>query len=143
MTRVYQVVIDTNVLVSALRSNLGASYKLLTLLGDVRWQINLSVSLALEYEAVLTRERSQLSLSTGEIGQIVDSLCAIANQQDIFYLWRPGSKDPDDEFLIELAVAAQADFILSYNRVDLRQSLFFGIEVLSPKQFLQLLGELP
>jgi predicted nucleic acid-binding protein len=52
----YQVVIDTNVLVAALRSRRGASFRLLDLLGDSRWQANLSVALALEYEQVVKRK---------------------------------------------------------------------------------------
>jgi len=54
----YQIIIDTNVLVAALRSKQGASYRLLELLrnGDNRWQINVSTALILEYEAVLKRE---------------------------------------------------------------------------------------
>jgi predicted nucleic acid-binding protein len=49
----YQVVIDTNVLVTALRSRLGASYLLLSHLGSAKWRPNLTVALALEYEAIL------------------------------------------------------------------------------------------
>jgi predicted nucleic acid-binding protein len=49
---VLQVVIDTNVIVSALRSKRGAAHRLITLLGDERWQANLSVALVLQYEAV-------------------------------------------------------------------------------------------
>ncbi|MHC5609778.1 MAG: PIN domain-containing protein [Nostoc sp.] len=50
MTNAYQLVLDTNVLLSGLRSNCGASYKLLTILNDRRWQLNVSTTLVFEYE---------------------------------------------------------------------------------------------
>ena len=68
----HQVVIDTSVLVAALRSNKGASYRLLDILGDARWQANMSVALALEYEAVGKREASKIGLPEQAIEDIVD-----------------------------------------------------------------------
>ena len=47
----YQIVLDTNVLVAAMRSKQGASYRLLSLLGDGRWRPNVTVAVVLEYEA--------------------------------------------------------------------------------------------
>jgi putative PIN family toxin of toxin-antitoxin system len=143
MVRPYQVVIDTNVLISAFRSSVGSAYQLFEALGDDRWQTNLSIPLVLEYEEVLNRTREFTGLSQQEIGQLLDALCAVANHHKIFFLWRPGGNDPDDEFLIELAIAAQADFIISYNISDLKQADSFGIQVITPKQFLQLLEEKP
>jgi putative PIN family toxin of toxin-antitoxin system len=143
MVRPYQIVIDTNVLISAFRSSVGSAYQLFEALGDIRWQINLSVPLVLEYEEVLNRTCEFTALSPQEIEQVLDGLCAVANHHKIFFLWRPGGPDPDDEFLIELAVVAQADFIVSYNISDLQQANSFGIQVITPKQFLQLLKEKP
>ncbi|MEH1852674.1 MAG: PIN domain-containing protein [Nostoc sp.] len=60
MTNAYQLVLDTNVLLSGLRSNRGASYKLLTILNDRRWQLNVSTTLVFEYEEILKREKSSL-----------------------------------------------------------------------------------
>jgi putative PIN family toxin of toxin-antitoxin system len=140
--RPYQVILDTNVLFAALRSQAGVSNRLLTLLGDPRWQIHLSVPLVLEYEEVLYRNQPELGVSIDEIDRLIDAICAIGIPHDIFFLWRPLGKDPDDEFLVELAIAAGADAILSYNKVDLEQVQDFGIQLLTPKQFLQQLGEL-
>jgi putative PIN family toxin of toxin-antitoxin system len=139
--RVYQVVLDTNVLLSALRSQTGASNKLLRLLGDPRWQLHLSVPLVLEYEEVLYRHQQQLGLSNDEINRVIDAICAIGIPHDIFFLWRPLGNDPDDEFLIELAISANVDYIISFNQLDLRQAQAFGIQVLTPQQFLEQLGE--
>jgi putative PIN family toxin of toxin-antitoxin system len=70
----YQIVLDTNVLLAGLPSNRGASYKLLTLLNDERWQLNVSTALILEYEEVLKRERTQLGLSLEDIDTVISAL---------------------------------------------------------------------
>ncbi len=106
MDRPYQIVLDTNVLVSGLRSQQGASYKLLTLLNDQRWQLNISAALVFEYEEILKRDAALLNLNSEEIDILVEGICSISNQRSIFYLWRPMTCDPDDDFLLELAVEA-------------------------------------
>lgn len=138
----YQIVLDTNVLLAGLRSNRGASYKLLTLLNDERWQLNVSTALILEYEEVLKRERTQLSLSLEDIDTVISAICSIANRRTIFYLCRPAALDPDDDFLIDLAVESQADFIITYNKRDLQAAENFGIQMVTPKEFLQIIGEI-
>lgn len=138
----YQIVVDTNVLVTAFRSSRGASYKLLTLLKNTRWEVNLSTPLVLEYEEVLKRPSLVTAFSNDSIDVFLDGLCAISNQHDIFYLWRPLALDPDDDFLLELAVRAQADFIVTYNTSDLLAATQFGIVLVTPKEFLQRMGEL-
>lgn len=143
MTRPYQIVVDTNVLVAALRSQRGASYKLLTMLNDARWQVNLSTPLVLEYEEVLKRPDTPAGLSHTAIDILLDGICSIARRHDIFYLWRPLAKDPEDDFLLELAVRAQADFVITYNTGDLLAATRFGIALVTPKEFLQRIGELP
>lgn len=89
MSRPYQIVLDTNVVVAAFRSQRGASNKLLTLLKDPRWQTNLSTPLVLEYEEILKRPGTIEGFSDTAIDTFLDGLCAIANHHDIFYLWRP------------------------------------------------------
>lgn len=143
MTNPYQLVLDTNVLVSGLRSNRGASYKLLTILNDRRWQLNVSTTLIFEYEEILKREKEQLGLSDEDIDNVIEAICRIANKCSIFYLWRPIARDPDDDFLIDLAVECQADFIITYNQKDLQDAKKFGLRVVSLKEFLQIVGEIP
>ncbi|BAZ08218.1 PilT protein domain protein [Calothrix sp. NIES-4071] len=94
MNRPIQIVIDTNVLLSGLRSKRGASYKLLTVLEDERWQVNVSTTLVLEYEEILKREKDQLTLTFEEIDDFIDGICSLANLCDIFYLWRPTRTRP-------------------------------------------------
>lgn len=133
---------DTNVLLAGLRSQRGASYKLLMMLNNKRWRLNVSTTLVFEYEQVLKRESVQLDLSIEDIDNLIDGICAIANLRNIFYLWRPVANDPNDDFLIDLAVESQSDFIITYNQRDLQPAERFGIRVLSPKQFLQEIGEI-
>lgn len=143
MNRPIQIVLDTNVLLSGLRSARGASYKLLTILNSERWQLNISTTLVFEYEEILKREKDQLTLSFEEIDDVIDGICSIANLCDIFYIWRPVAPDPDDDFLIDLAVEARADFIITYNKKDLQAASIFGIKVVTPNEFLQEVGEIP
>jgi len=140
--KTYQIILDPNVLLAGLRSQRGASYKLLTMLNDSRWQLNISTALVFEYEEILKRQQAELGLSLEDIDNIIEALCAIANKRSIFYLWRPLSNDPDDDFLLDLALEAQADYIITYNRKDLQPASKFGIKVITPKQFLQSIGEI-
>jgi putative PIN family toxin of toxin-antitoxin system len=100
----YQIVIDTNVILAGLRSNKGASYQLLTILNDRRFQINVSATLVFEYEEILKREQQQIGLKNEDIDNIINGICHLANHHEIFYIWRPLAKDEDDDFLIDLAL---------------------------------------
>jgi putative PIN family toxin of toxin-antitoxin system len=142
LQKIYQIVIDTNVLVSGLRSGRGASYKLLSILNDHRWQVNVSTPLIYEYEEILKNVSEELGLTLQDVDLTIAAICNIANFHLIFFLWRPMAKDPDDEFLIDLAFKAQADFIITYNQKDLQPVERFGIRVVTPKQFLQIVGEI-
>ncbi len=137
-----QVVIDTNVLIAALRSTRGASHRVLRLIGDGRWQLNLSVPMFLEYEDVVGRPESGISLSVQEIDAVLDFICAEANLREIFYLWRPILPDPKDDFILELAVEAQCDYIVTFNVRDFVGAEAFGVSVITPQQFLRKLEEI-
>jgi putative PIN family toxin of toxin-antitoxin system len=138
----YQIVIDTNVLVAALRSSRGASHKLLLLINSGKFEINVSVPLVLEYEAVAKRLIREIPLTECDIDNILDYICAVANRKQIFYLWRPFLRDAKDDMVLELAVAASCDFIVTHNKKDFQGVDRFGLEVVTPKEFLQEIGEL-
>ncbi len=137
----YQVVIDTNVLVAALLSNRGASYRLLRLIGDSRWRINLSVPLVLEYEQTLKRVCVGDRLSASDIDDVLNFLCANANLRPIFFLLRPFLPDPKDDFVLELSVESRADFLLTFNTSDFSGADRFGVRVILPRAFLAIIGE--
>jgi len=139
MKKKNNIVIDTNVFVSALRSKRGASYKLLSLIDSGKFEINISVPLILEYEEN-AKKRTVLNYST--IEDIIDYICEIGKERKIFYLWRPFLKDPKDDFILELAVESQSEYIITYNKKDFIGSEQFGSKILDPKEFLQKIGEL-
>lgn len=138
----YQVVIDTNVIVSALRSKKGASYKLLMLLNSNKFEINVSVPLIFEYEDVLKRKPSKFHLTNSDIDDILDYICLIGNKRKVFFLWRPYLKDAKDDFVLELAVESDSDYIITYNKKDFKGIDKFGIDAVTPKEFLKLIGEI-
>ena len=143
MKRKFQVVIDSNVLVAGLRSRLGASFRLLSLVDDERFLINVSAALFFEYEAVLKEKVVGYgTLTKKDIDDFLDYLCARSQRQKISYLWRPYLNDPHDDFILELAVAAECDFIITFNKKDFARSESFGMKIVSPKEFLEIIGEL-
>jgi putative PIN family toxin of toxin-antitoxin system len=138
-----QIVIDTNVLTAALRSQYGASYKLFMLLGSGKFEINLSVPLAIEYEEAARNLIGKTSLRGRDIEDILDYLCSVANRRKVFYLWRPFLKDPKDDMVLELAVGAGCRVIVTYNKAHFEGVKRFGIRVLTAQEFLRAIGELP
>jgi putative PIN family toxin of toxin-antitoxin system len=136
------VVIDTNVFISGLRSRRGASFKLLSMLGEGAFDISVSVPLVLEYETIARRQARALGLDSETIDDILDYLCQVALRREIFFLWRPFLKDPKDDLVLELAVESECEFIITYNRRDFAGTEKFGIKVLTPKEFLKKLGEI-
>ena len=138
-----QIILDTNVIYAALRSNRGASYRLLSLLKSEKFDINLSVPLVIEYEDVLKRKQQTLVFSEVQIDQFLDYLCLVANWHEVYFLWRPILKDPEDDMVLELAVRAGCKYIITYNKNDFSGIEKFGIKPATAKEFLQQINELP
>lgn len=135
------IVIDTNVVIAALRSKKGASNKLLGLIGTSKFEIHDSVALILEYEDVIQRQRTELGLSEDEVSVFIDSLCSMAHHHKIYFLWRPSLPDVNDELVLELAVSANCEYILTHNIKDFKGTEKFGIKAVTPKEFLQVISE--
>lgn len=138
----YNIVIDTNVIVSALRSRNGYSFDLLSIIDDDRFNVCISVPLILEYEDAILKSKSAIKLSLEEIDDILDYICLIGDKRKIFFLWRPFLKDLKDDMILELAVEARCDFIISFNKKDFAGSEKFNIEIVTPKEFLKMIGEI-
>lgn len=138
----FKIVIDTNVMVAALKSSRGASYKLLSIMDQGKFQTSISVSLIFEYEDVLKRGDLYIDLGTEDIDNILDYICKIADRREIFYLWRPFLKDPKDDLILELAVESESDFIITYDKKDFEGIDKFGLQILTPGEFLEKIGEI-
>lgn len=134
------VTIDTNVLIGALKSNRGASYKLLMLLIENVFVSNVSVPLFIEYESVAKREGLVAGLTGKDIDAILDYFLSKSNIQKIFYLWRPLLKDPKDDLVLEVAVKSQSKYIITFNKKDFVGCEKFGIEVVTPYEFMTIRG---
>lgn len=132
-----RVVIDTNVLIAGLRSRRGASNKVLSLIGVDLFVTAISVPLVLEYEEVTQRHADVLPYSREELQEIVDFICAHSEAHPIYYLWRTYLPDPKDHHVLEIAVAAQCDTIVTFNRSDFPDIDRFGIQVQTPGAFLK------
>lgn len=137
-----QIVIDTNVVVAGLRSRNGSAFRLLGLVGNEQFKINLSVPLVLEYEEVLLRELPNLAINTSDIQNFLDFHCFIANHHQIFFLWRPFLPDPKDDMVLELAVKAGCDSVVTYNIRDFAGIERFGVNAITPANFLKSIGAL-
>lgn len=132
------VVLDTNVLVAAIRSRRGASFRVLERLGTDAYDIVISVPLVLEYEDALLRHRGLLSPE--EISDLIDYVCRVGRRQRIFYLWRPLLRDPKDDMVAEVAIAGGVEAVVTHNRRDFEGLEKFGSRVISPQEFLRLIG---
>ena len=120
---------------------IGAAFQLVRRVGQGSFEIAVSVPLVLEYEDALGRARPPSSLKSNDIAAVIDYLCSVAHWQDIFYLWRPLLRDPKDDMVLELAVAAGCDAIVTYNRRDFAETESFGIKVLAPYELLAQIGQ--
>ena len=135
-----RVVLDTNVLLSGWQSHKGASHKVLRRLLDKRFEIAVSVPLVLEYEEILKEKLDSNIFTKENIDGIIDDLCKVGVTAQIFYLWRPFLPDPEDDHILELAVAAHCSYIVTYNKRDFRGvEERFGIEVIDAAEFLLIL----
>jgi len=130
-----KIVIDTNVLVAALRSRSGWSFELLRQVGEQRFQHVVTVPLVMEYEDVLLRP-GLVPLPEAAVHDVLDYLCATAIRQPVHFLWRPRLPDVKDDMVLEAAVNGQCACIVTWNVRDFVVASEFGLQVLDPKTFL-------
>lgn len=135
-----KIVVDTNVLVSALRSRRGWSVDLLTRIGQGQFEHVVTVPLVIEYEDVLRRE-GMVPLSGGAVDDVLDYICASGLRQQVHFLWRPKLTDVRDDMVLEAAFNGQCDAIVTWNVRAFRAAVDIGIDVPSPDLFLKRLKE--
>lgn len=138
-----RVVIDTNILYAGLYSSTGASFQLLRLVRSGRVIPCISVTLAMEYEAVLSARSQELDLTQDQLAGFLGHFVSLSEWIKVFYLWRPGLRDPGDDMVLETAVAARADFIVTHNIKDFSGADRFGIRVVTPGWFVHNIGGTP
>lgn len=140
-----KIVCDTNVWLSALTSNQGASHLLIRWLFKQSEKMHcVSTPFIMELEDVLLRESNRKRMPQFSIQQIqgfIDDICHISHTQSIYFLWRPVVKDPKDDMVLELAVNAQIDYLITFNIKDFAEAAArFKFELVTPQTFLKLQG---
>jgi putative PIN family toxin of toxin-antitoxin system len=136
----HEIVLDTNVLVTALRSRRGASYQLIRLLDTKAFRMNVSVALPLEYEEVLKRADLVPGLTGDDVDAFLDYIFQSSNLVLSVHSMRPSLSDPDDELVLDLA-AQRGATIVTYNKRDFAAAAKAGVDVLTPAEFLELLRQ--
>ena len=139
-----RVVLDTSVLVAAARSRNGASFELMRMLPSRRFEPALTIALYTEWQAVLTRPEHLPPGATAEMSLgYLRYLASIAHLQDVHFLWRPFLSDPDDDMVVECAVASGSQFIVTHNIKDFRRVEELKLQAVKPADFLNLLRTSP
>ena len=136
----HKVVLDTDIIVTALRSATGGSYAVLREAAHGRITPLVTPALFLEYEAVLKRPEQRLvhGLGLRDIDRFLSALAAACEAVEVSFQWRPQLSDANDEMVLEAAVNGQADALITHNVRDfVKGAERFGLRVLRPGEFLK------
>jgi putative PIN family toxin of toxin-antitoxin system len=139
MPNVRRVVLDTSIIVAALRTRHGAANAVLRLVAKRRLVALATPPLFLEYEDVLKRPEQQLihGLAADAVDRLLAELAALLEPVEIHFRWRPQARDPSDEMVLEAAINGSADALVTYNVADFRSAgERFGIPVVRPGDIL-------
>jgi len=138
-----RIVLDTCVIVSAFRSQNGASRALINAFDRKEFNLLLSTALLLEYEDVLSRQEQMLvhGFSLREIAEFLDTMADRADRAvrvSPHFKWNPQLRDPGDEHVLATAINGNADLIVTHNITDfLPVTLNFGIQVMTPGRIMR------
>jgi predicted nucleic acid-binding protein len=134
------MILDTDVIIAAIRSSSGASAEIVRRVLRGEMHIELTVAIALEYEAVATRDAHLAAgeISAAEARNLIDALVALASPVGIHFRWRPQLRDADDEMIFEAAINAQDHTIVTFNTKDFEMAADkFDVKLLKPSQLLE------
>lgn len=139
-----RIVLDTSVLVAAARSRNGASFQFVSMLPTPRFELALTIALYTEWQAVLTRpEHMPPGVTVAATLGYLRYLASLAHLQDVHFLWRPFLRDPDDDMVLECALASGSRYIVTHNVKDFRRAPELKVQAITPADFLKLLRKLP
>ncbi len=134
------MVLDTSVVVAGLRTRLGAGNAVLRLIAERRVRLLATPPLFLEYEDALKRAEHRLvhGLTPPEIDEFLAELAALIEPVEVHFQWRPQTRDPNDEMVLEAAINGQADAIVTYNVADFAEAAErFAISIMRPAELLK------
>ncbi len=136
------ITMDTNVLVAALMSNLGASHYILRLIFEEKVKLAITPAVFFEYYDVLTREEilAKINLSVAQVEDILDLLALLAKKHSVYFLLRPNLFDEKDNIICECAFVSQSDYLITSNIKDFKRGELkgFRFQNITPKYFCQL-----
>ena len=135
-----RIVLDASVVVAGLRTRLGAGNAVLRLIAEKRIRILATPPLFLEYEDVLKRPEHRLAhgLTIAEIDEFLAELAALIEPVEVHFQWRPQTRDPNDEMVLEAAINGEADAVVTYNVADFADAAErFEISILRPADLLR------
>jgi putative PIN family toxin of toxin-antitoxin system len=135
-----KIVLDTSVVVAGLRTRLGAGNAVLGLVAERRVRLLATPPLFLEYEDVLKRAEHRLAhgLAPAEIDEFLAELAALVEPVEVHFQWRPQTRDPNDEMVLEAAINGEADALVTDNVADFAEAAErFEISVLRPAELLR------
>lgn len=139
-----RIVLDTSVLVAGAHSRNGASFQIVSMLPAREFEIALTVALYTEWQAVLIRpEHLPPGVTVDATLGFLHYLASVAHLQDVHFLWRPFLRDPDDDMVLECAVASGSQFIVTHNIRDFRRVEALNVKAITPGDFLKLLRTKP
>lgn len=136
-----RLVLDTCVIVAAIRSERGASHELLerAMRTGKGVRMVLSVPLINEYQDVIHRPENLVAgWTTEQLDALVDGCLVVADWVEPHFSYRPMLSDPGDELVLETAINGSAD-IVTFNQKHFRPASRFGISVFSPAEVLRAL----
>lgn len=134
-----KIVLDTSVLIAALRSSTGASAEILRMVLNQEVTLLLDYKLVSEYRDVATRPENLAAFAKtrSEVDEIISVLEAIAEPVFVHTRLRPLSPDPDDDMVVDVAINGHPDALVTHNIADLRVAEEYGIPVSTPQNFLR------